>query len=123
MTTPFSGNTSFLGSVMGSVTIGVGGNVTSLIWPPTSQARTIENTRYKLTYHTIKPAADRGFAVLVNNLRGISTTVITKVVSEPSTERLPSTGFAVLFRMALHRRNVQAICADRPDMRMVKKPK
>lgn len=45
---------------MGSVTIGVGGNVTSLIWLPTSQARTIENTRYELTYHTIKPAADRG---------------------------------------------------------------
>ena len=108
---------------MGSATIGVGGNVSSLIWLPTSQARTIENTQYELTYHTIKPAADRGSAVLVNNLRGISTTVMTKVVSESSTERLPRTGLAVLFRMALQRRNVHAIRADRPDMRMIKKPR
>ena len=108
---------------MGSATIGVGGNVSSLIWLLTSQARTIENTRYELTSHTIKPAADRGSAVLVNNLRGISTTVMTKVVSEPSTERLPRTGLAVLFRMALQRRNVHAIRADRPDMRMIKKPR
>lgn len=105
-TTPSIGNTSFMGSVMGSVTIGVGGNVSSLVWLPTSQSRAIGNTRYELIYDNIGPAANRGFAVPVNNLRGISTTVITNVVPEPSTVVLLGTGFAVLFGMALRRKNV-----------------
>ena len=94
MTTPSSGNASFLGLVMGSDTIGVGGNVSSLVWLPTRQSRTIGATRYELTHDNIGTAAGRGPAVPVNNLRGISTTVITKIVLELSTVVLLGTGFA-----------------------------
>ena len=80
--------------VMGSVTIGVGGNVSSLVWLPTRQSRTIGATRYELTHDNIGTAAGRGPAVPVNNLRGISTTVITKIVLELSTVVLLGTGFA-----------------------------
>jgi len=104
-TTPSVGSASFMGSVTGTVNVGVGGNVSSVMWTPTQEFRAIGATTYRVIFDNIGPAAGTGLAIPVNNERGINALVTTNVVPEPSAMVLMGTGFAVLFGMALRRKN------------------
>lgn len=103
-TTPTVGSTSYAGSVLGSVTTGAGGSVSTLMWQP-QQVRTIGPVTYTVIYDNIGPAMDRGLAIPINNDRGINAIVTsTNVIPEPSTYLLMGTGLVALVVMSRRRK-------------------
>lgn len=100
--TPTAGSGFTDGYITGTVVTSADGNSSSLVWAP-DQVVNIDATTYSMIFDNTGPAANVGYAIPINETRGINALVTTSV-PEPGTFLLVASGLAGLATVARRRR-------------------